>query len=230
VNDARYRRILGLVADGGPTALTRKLCAISAQVVSVSGAGVMVEDAVNRAPLCSSDATAARILDLCFTLGEGPGLDAHQGGVPVAEPDLALPRRTRWPSFSPPALSAGAAAIFSFPLHVGGVRLGALTFHQARAGPLSDDQHADALAMASVVVNAILAHQAEAPPGALASELAALSDSRAEVHQACGMISVQLDVSLAEASVRLRAHAYADGRPLAEVARDVVERRLCLSR
>jgi hypothetical protein len=44
------------------------------------------------------------------------------------------------------------------------------------------------------------------------------------------MISVQLDVSLAEASVRLRAHAYADGRPLAEVARDVVERRLCLSR
>ncbi len=40
------------------------------------------------------------------------------------------------------------------------------------------------------------------------------------------MISVQLGVNLAEALVRLRAHAYADGRPIAEVAADVVTRRL----
>jgi hypothetical protein len=188
----------------------------------------MVEDTDNRAPLCFSDATAGRILDLCYTLGEGPGFDAHQDGAPVSEPDLALPRRTRWPAFAPSALDAGAAAVFSFPLQVGGVRLGALTLHQERPGPLSDDQHADALAMASVVVNAILAEQAEAPPGALARDLEALSDSKAEVHQASGMISVQLDVGLAEAAVRLRAHAYAAGRPLAEVAREVVGRRLRL--
>ena len=190
----------------------------------------MVEDTAHRAPLCFSDPVAACILDLCYTLGEGPGFDAHQDGAPVAEPDLALPRRIRWPTFAPPAVEAGAAAVFSFPLRVGGVRLGALTLHEVRPGPLSDDQHADALAMASVVVNAILAHQADAPPGALASDLEALSDSRAEVHQASGMVSVQLDVGLAEAAVRLRAHAYAEGRPLAEVARAVVERRLRLER
>jgi hypothetical protein len=40
------------------------------------------------------------------------------------------------------------------------------------------------------------------------------------------MISVQLGVSLAEALVRLRAHAYAEGRLIAEVAADVVARRL----
>jgi hypothetical protein len=44
------------------------------------------------------------------------------------------------------------------------------------------------------------------------------------------MVSVQLGVSVAEASVRLRAHAFAQGRPLAELARDVVARRLRLSR
>src|SRR5213079_2723313 len=107
-----------------------------------------------------------RILDLCYTLGEGPGLDAHQGGAPVSEPDLAHPRRARWPAFAQPAVDAGAAAVFSFPLRVGGVRLGALTLHQDRPGALSDDQHADAMAMASVIVTAILAHQADAPPGA----------------------------------------------------------------
>ncbi|MDX6556323.1 MAG: hypothetical protein QOD86_2518, partial [Miltoncostaeaceae bacterium] len=204
------------------------LCALAAAAVGVAGAGVMVEGADQRAPLCSSGSLAARILDLCLTLGEGPGRDAHQGGAPVAEPDLAAPRRARWPSFAPPALGAGAAALFSFPLRVGAVRLGALTLHGERPGPLSDDQHADALVMAWVVVSGILAQQAEAPPGALARELAALSDSRAEVHQACGMISAQLEIGIAAAAVRLRAHAYAEDRPLAEVAREVVARRLRL--
>jgi hypothetical protein len=49
---------------------------------------------------------------------------------------------------------------------------------------------------------------------------------RAQVHQAAGMISVQLGVSLAEALVRLRARAFAEDRLIAEVAADVVARRL----
>jgi hypothetical protein len=40
------------------------------------------------------------------------------------------------------------------------------------------------------------------------------------------MVSVQLDVSVGEALVRLRAHAFGSDRPLAEVARDVIDRRL----
>ena len=48
----------------------------------------------------------------------------------------------------------------------------------------------------------------------------------AVVHQATGMISVQLDSDLTVAFVRLRAHAYFTGRRLSQVARDVVERRL----
>jgi hypothetical protein len=40
------------------------------------------------------------------------------------------------------------------------------------------------------------------------------------------MVSVQLEVGLAEALVRLRAYAWADDRLLADVATDVVGRRL----
>ena len=40
------------------------------------------------------------------------------------------------------------------------------------------------------------------------------------------MVAVQLDVSVAEALIRLRAYAFGNGRPLAEVARDVVARLL----
>ena len=46
------------------------------------------------------------------------------------------------------------------------------------------------------------------------------------VYQAQGMVQVQLSVSLAEAMARLRAYAYADNRPLNEVAEDVVARRV----
>jgi hypothetical protein len=75
----------------------------------------------------------------------------------------------------------------------------------------------------------VLADQAGAPPGDLAGELDALSSTRADVHQASGMVSVQLGASVADALVRLRAHAYAEGRALSDVAGDVIAGRLRLS-
>lgn len=51
-------------------------------------------------------------------------------------------------------------------------------------------------------------------------------DRRAVVHQAAGMISVQLGVDVAEALLRLRAHAFATGRSMADLAAEVVERRV----
>jgi hypothetical protein len=46
------------------------------------------------------------------------------------------------------------------------------------------------------------------------------------VHQASGMVAVQLDVSVGQALIRLKAYAFGNGRPLAEVAEDVVARKL----
>jgi hypothetical protein len=40
------------------------------------------------------------------------------------------------------------------------------------------------------------------------------------------MVSVQLGVTVDEALVRLRAHAFANNRPLTSVAKDVVDRSL----
>ena len=177
------------------------------------------------ATLCCSDPVARQIEDLQYTIGEGPGIDAHATGRPVEEPDLGSPRRIRWPVFAAPAVAAGAGALFSFPLRMGAVRLGALTLYQPRRGGLSDDQHADALTMADVVFQVVIAHQAEAPIGALSVELEVLGSDRAKVHQAAGIVSVQLSVSVAEGLVRLRARAFREERPLAELAGDIVARR-----
>lgn len=51
-------------------------------------------------------------------------------------------------------------------------------------------------------------------------------DSRAAVHQAAGMLSVQLEVPLAEALTWMQAYAFVHGQFVAEVAAEVVARRL----
>jgi hypothetical protein len=71
--------------------------------------------------------------------------------------------------------------------------------------------------------------QAGLPPGELAAELEQTSDLRYVVHQAAGMVSVQLNVSVAHALIRLRAHAFGAERSLTDVAGEVVARRLRLA-
>jgi len=213
-------------AGGGDTA--GALCRASVEVVAVAGASAMIMGEGQPNPLCASDPVAARLEDLQHTLGEGPCLDAHNRGRAVAEPDLAAAGGPRWAAFGPAAVAAGARAIFSYPLRLGGVRLGALTLYQRKAGLLTADQDADARTMAGVVTNAVLTIQARAEPGTLSPVLEFLATERAEVHQAAGMVSVQLGIGVGEALVRLRAHAYTSERALTEVAADVVAGRLRL--
>ena len=227
---SRLLEILELIRDAGdPTGGTTRLCEVCADVVDVTGAGIMLMSGdVPRGSVCSSDTVSALIEDLQYTFGEGPCVDAYEQDRPVYEPDLRSDGPGRWATFTPPVVEAGARAVFGFPLQVGTVRLGALNLYRDRPGPLSDAQHGDAVILAGVAARSVLAMQAKAPPGAIGAELEGGADLRFVVHQASGMVAAQLDVSVAEALVRLRAHAFADNRRLVDVAADVVARRLRL--
>lgn len=224
----RRERILGqLVGVGVPVLGTRRLCEVCAEVTDMSGAGVMLmSDDVPRGSLCTTDTTSALIEHLQYTLGEGPCVDAYEQGRAVLEPDLAHPSTLRWLAFAGQAVRAGVLAIFGFPLQVGAVRLGSLNLYRDQPGPLRDEQHADALVMSDIAAQAILVLQADAPPGKLSAELQEGADFQYVVHQASGMVAAQLEVSIAQGLIRLRGHAFGNDRALAEVAGDVVARRL----
>ena len=81
--------------------------------------------------------------------------------------------------------------------------------------------------LADVIARTILAFQAHAEPGAIAVELNA--DIHTVVHQAAGMVSIQLVVSVGDALARLRAYAFGTNQSIAEVSRDIVSRRLNFS-
>jgi GAF domain-containing protein len=226
---AQDRRLKILARLSGPEGEvgTERLCGVCAEVAEVDGAGIMLMSGdLPGGSVATTDALAATIEDLQYTLGEGPCVDAHRQGRPVLEPDLADARSPRWPAFTSGAVTAGVRAVFGFPLRVGGVRLGALNLYRSRPGGLSDDAHADALVAADIVTDALLAMQARAPEGLLSADMEANADFRFEVAQASGMVAIQLDSTVRQAMLRLRAYAFANGQPLNEVAGAVVERRL----
>jgi hypothetical protein len=214
---------------GGDGWSSARLCAVCPGIVGVSGAGIMLMSGdVPRGTFCTTDEVSRLIEDLQYTLGEGPCIDAYQQDTVVTEPDLAEPVIRRWFAFTPSALQAGARAVFGFPLRVGTVRLGALNFYRDRPGPLNGGQHADALVLADVTARWVLEAQAGAPPGTVAKELELGADFHFMVHNAGGIVSVQLGVSLTEALIRLRACAFSHDRLLSDVAEDIITRRLRL--
>jgi hypothetical protein len=227
----RRARILGQLYPSGSESLeSDRLGLVCAAATGATGAGLMLmEGDVCRGSVATTDEVSTLIEDLQFALGEGPCLDAYFQARPVLEPDLAAPQVARWLAFTPPVVEAGARAVFGFPLQVGAARLGALNLYRDRPGPLTTDQHADALVMADVAAEAILAMQAGSPPGVLSAELETGSNFQFVVHQASGMVAAQLEVSVAQAMIRLRGYAFAHNLPLTEVARDVVGRRLRFS-
>jgi len=204
-----------------------RLCEVCADVALMTGAGIMLMTGdTQQGSVCSSNSVSALIEELQYTLGEGPCVDAHVENRPVLESDLADPDVTRWFAFTPPAVAAGARAVFGFPLQFGGVRLGALNLYRDRPGPMTDDQFANTLVLAGVAAQAVLAMQAHASPGVLSTELEQGANFRFVVHQASGMVAAQLGVSVGEALARLRAYAFGNDVLLTEVAEAIVARKL----
>ena len=125
----RLHRVVAAFSAGGGVWSSAWLCGACPGLAGVTGAGVMLMSGeIPRGSLCTSDEVSQLIEELQYTLGEGPCVDAYRQDRVVAEPDLADPVTRRWLAFTPPAVQAGARAVFGFPLRVGTVRLGALTF------------------------------------------------------------------------------------------------------
>jgi hypothetical protein len=197
------------------------LCRSCVDDSAVDGCGVSVLTASGTpVTLHATDPVASRIEELQFTLGEGPCKEAAASGVPVLVSDLRDPASgvaARWPMFLDEATRVGVRAVFAFPVRIGTVALGVMDLYRGEPGGLSPKQ----LATTVSTVDALSRHMLDwddVPPEQ------SHSSYPLTVHQAAGMVMVQLGVTIDEALVRLRATAYRDGRSVSELAADVVAR------
>jgi hypothetical protein len=226
----RLTAVLAAIASvGGDNDLSvlDRLCAAAVSLLSVTDAGIsLMVDGQLRGTAGRSGPAVSRVQELQFELGEGPCPDAWSMREPVVEPDLAAPAVVRWPAFAAAAGPLGVASVFAFPLRLGAIRVGVLVGYRDRPGNLSADQLADGLALADVACWVILGLQSQAQEESLHELLAVEPPHWAQIHQATGIVSAQLEVPLEEALARLRAYAFVEGRPLREIAREIVSRQL----
>jgi hypothetical protein len=216
---------------GGSSSLLYAVMACATAMDAIGGALSMRRDGGELEPLIATDPTAGELEELQSTLGEGPSVDVLATGTPILQSDLSgLDAGQRWPSFAPAASDRGVHGLFAFPVGAGAARLGVLSVYRRQTGFLQPDQLQDALIYADAVFVLALDDRR-----GLSTDLhevidAAFSARRAEVHQAAGLVAAQQRINVADALVRLRAYAYSLGRPLHEIATEVMAGRLVVER
>ncbi|GAA2531727.1 GAF and ANTAR domain-containing protein [Winogradskya humida] len=190
----------------------------------ISGTAVTILTGVNtRRSVFTSDDIGTAIEDAQFEHGEGPCFQAFHTGVAVFVADLRDPvHMASWPGYVPAALVAGALAVAALPITAGRRRFAVLDLYRSSAGQFDDNEAAVAARFADAAGRALL----HAVPAAADADSGYAPERRDVVHQAVGMVMVQVGGNRHDALARLRAHAYATERHLDDTAADVLGHRL----
>ena len=213
----------------GPELLPVRLARACARTLSVEDASLSLIDASqHRIPLGASSAVAEVAERLQFTVGAGPCMTAQEVQQPVfaVEDDL----RRRWPVFT--ELLFGATpfrAIVALPLQPALAGAGAIDLYFRRSAEVLALDVFEAVAVGELVTSALsdAAVWSDWSPADGPEWLhGAVPKRRAAVWEAIGKLSVDLELSAPDALTLLRAHAYAAGLTVDDVAAELLSGRL----
>ncbi|WP_353942167.1 GAF and ANTAR domain-containing protein [Streptomyces sp. HUAS MG91] len=211
--EAHARRVGRWVGGPLPLFMTGVAEACGSRSVAVT----LVDNDHHQVATASSDQSSSDAQELEYVLGEGPVQDAVEARAPVEASGAAL--SGRWPGYGPALAALGIGQVVAVPLEAPGECIGALAvFDPPReaASTVLFSRIADALTR-SVLLD-----------GDAVAALFSGIDYRAVVHQAAGVVAVQLDCSVDDALEMVKARAFADGRAIGDVAADIVNRQLKL--
>ncbi|MFC5731411.1 MULTISPECIES: GAF and ANTAR domain-containing protein [Nocardioides] len=203
--------------------LSGRLCDSYRELAGADGAAITVHyETANRVTLCTTNQVAHRLEDLQDVLGEGPGHTASASGQ-IESCVVPAPASPRWPIFVDAAQDVvDSAQILAVPMHPDRHAFGVITLYQS---PRTDHPLAlerKELQFLANVVGAALITDTDASDEVTSGPWA----SRAQIHQATGMVVAQLHISPEDALALLRAHAYGQQTTLSNVATAVVGRRI----
>ncbi|MGC5563654.1 ANTAR domain-containing protein [Streptomyces sp. FR-108] len=220
---ATIRSLLASLRPGAGEEERREWAVACAHALGLGGIAV----SLGRELVWFSDDTSARLEDLQFVLGQGPGLLIGDETEVRQVPDLGRLLTQQWPQFAAEAEALDIAALFVWPVHIGAVSAGTMTGYRRTPGPLTRQQLTEGWLVTDALAEQVLHHWPAVHASRNGTGHSGTVDlHRAEVHQATGVLSVQLGVSLAEALDRLRSEAYTSGRSLTDTARDIIKRKL----
>lgn len=216
-----------LVADFDVVDFLHMLTLRCVDLFDVDAAGLMLADRRDELRLVAASAERVAMLELWESQSEeGPCLESYRTGVAVGAEDLQ--RCSPWHRFGQEALRSGFRAVQALPLRLRGQTIGAMNLLSVRPGVLAAEQLAICQALADVATIGLLQARAVREAQLLAEQLGSALQSRVIIEQAKGVLAERATVDMDAAFRILRRYARHHNRRLAEVARDVVERRLSL--
>jgi len=202
--------------------LTARLCEAGRRLLDAEGASMTLDYAGNgRLMVHATDELSAQLDDLQDVVGEGPSFDAADSGeIVVAR--LGNGDEDRWALFSDRLIDLGfRGTLVAVPLRAELSVLGVLSLH--RRGTDQEEDLVSARFLGATVGTALLQDPRLGGSDQVANEAWA---TRSTIHQATGMIVAQVGVRTEDAMALLRAQAFARNTSLADVAQDIVDRRI----
>ena len=215
-----------LVSDYGVADLLYRLVEHTVRLLDAAQAGLLLSDQRGGLHVMASTSEKTKHLEL-FQLqaDEGPCLDCYRTGQAVAVDNLAA-EITRWPVFAPVALAEGYVAVHAFPMRLRETTIGALNLFSTRSGALPDEERHVAQALADIATIGLLQERAIHRNDELVGQLEGALASRVVIEQAKGVLAEKGGLDMGEAFQQLRTYARNNNVRLADVAHDIVERRM----
>ncbi|MCW2839568.1 MAG: hypothetical protein JWR55_1051 [Aeromicrobium sp.] len=202
--------------------LPERLCEAGRQMLAADGAAITLSTPAGvRVPICATDGISARLQDLEDVVDQGPTVDAVQTGTMLIE-RFGEGGEERWPMMSEHGARLGfTGTLIAVPLVVDQRVIGALSAHRQPPERTGDRDIGAFLGVA--LATALLQEPSLSLEGVTAS-----GDwpSRAQLHQATGMIVAQVGVHPHDALALLKGQAFAQGTTLPDIAEQIIQRRI----
>jgi GAF domain-containing protein len=216
-----------LVAGYDVVDLLQSLVETCADALDVTAVGLLLVDPDSGTlDVVASTSEETRIVETMQLGAEaGPCIECFRTSAVVSVPDIGR-APDRWSAFRDSALQLGFAAVAAVPLHLRTETIGALNLFSDQVGELNGRDVRAAQALADVATIGILHERAVRAGDVLRDQLQGALHSRIVVEQAKGVLAQTHDVGMDEAFRMLRSYARERQRPLADVARALVERSL----
>ncbi|GAA3123388.1 hypothetical protein JOF29_008580 [Kribbella aluminosa] len=234
-SDRRVREVFielsdTLVDDFDIIEFLDRLAARCSELLGVSACGILLADHHGVLSLVAASSEQARLVELGQLQNlEGPCMDAFSTGRPVQVGDLR-DARTRWPRFAATAVGAGYLSVQALPMRLRDSVLGAVNLFSRSTGELDAETVRLGQALADAATIGIVHQRALARKEVVTEQLQSALNSRILIEQAKGFLSHGLGVDVDEAFAMMRSYARAHNRRLTEVADEIVQGTLTLSR
>ncbi|GAB2454825.1 GAF domain-containing protein [Conyzicola lurida] len=197
-------------------------------LLGATAAGILLANSDGELELIASTSESSRLVEMMQLAAEaGPCVTSYEIGELVVVSDIgAVP--PEWSRFRDSALQQGFAAVYAVPLRLRETTIGTLNLFQSEFGQMSDQDLIAAQAFADVATIGILHERSLRESGAVQAQLQNALNSRILIEQAKGVVAHSRSVSVDDAFALIRAHARANQLGIAEVAAEIVGRRMTL--